>query len=127
MAEFAFMKEVLAAFGRGSVRLFRANSGMAWTGRVVSHTRQFITIADPRTFHGMPSGTSDLIGWQSIEITPDMVGQRVAVFVAVECKAPAGRPTEGQAAFLSAVRRAGGRAVLARSTADVAAALGPAP
>jgi hypothetical protein len=127
MAEFAFMKEVLAAFGRGSVRLFRANSGMAWTGRVVSHTKQFITIADPRTFHGMPAGTSDLIGWQSIEITPDMVGQRVAVFVAVECKTPAGRPTEAQAAFLSAVRRAGGRAVLARSTGDVAAALGPAP
>jgi hypothetical protein len=34
-----------------------------------------------------PKGTPDLIGFDSIIITPDMVGKRVAVFVGTELKA----------------------------------------
>lgn len=30
--------------------------------------------------------SADLIGWKPVTITPDMVGQRLAVFVSVECK-----------------------------------------
>jgi hypothetical protein len=106
------------------VRLFRANSGTGWQGRVLDHTARYMTLENPRAFHGFPAGTADLIGWQTIEVTPDMVGQRLAVFVAVETKSPTGRPTPDQRRFVGAVRSAGGRAVVARTLADVAAVLG---
>lgn len=30
--------------------------------------------------------SSDLIGWRTVTVTPDMVGRKVAIFVARECK-----------------------------------------
>lgn len=126
MSEFVFMKEVLAAFGRGATRLFRCNAGVSWQGLEVEHTRTRIVLDKPRAVHGWPPGTADLVGWQSVVITPQMVGQRVALFVAVETKSPAGRLTRGQRRFLTAVRAAGGLAVAARTLAGVAAVLGPA-
>lgn len=91
---------------RGAVRVFRNNTGQFRTedGRVV------------RT--GLCVGSSDVIGWQSIEITPEMVGQRVAVFVAIECKSDTGRTTKEQLAFIAAVRAAGGIAGICRSSED---------
>lgn len=68
--------------------------------------------------YGLCVGSSDLIGWTEVEITPDMVGKRVAVFTAIEVKAPKGKPTEAQNAFIDAVLRSGGRAGVARSDAD---------
>jgi hypothetical protein len=127
MAEFRFMKEVLAAFGRGSIRLFRCNAGVMWQGLTVEHTQHYLTLKNPRAVHGWPAGSSDLIGWQSVTVTPDMVGTRVAVFVAVETKSLCGRVTPEQQRFLSAVRGAGGRAVAARTLGEVAAVLGPQP
>ena len=58
--------------------------------------------------YGLFPGSSDLIGWREVEITPEMVGKRVAVFVAHECKRHGERPTESQANFIAQVRRAGG-------------------
>jgi hypothetical protein len=60
---------------------------------------------------GLGVGTSDLIGFQAIEITPHMVGKTVAQFVAVECKKPGGRLTEDQANFLKLVESFGGKAI----------------
>ena len=64
---------------------------------------------------GLFKGSSDLIGWQSVTVTPDMVGQRVAVFVAIEVKTPTGRVSREQQTFIDRVREAGGRAGVARS------------
>jgi len=118
------MKEVLQAFGRGTVRLFRSNAGVSWQGKEVEHTARFITLENPRAIHGWPAGTSDLVGWKSVVITQAMVGSRVAVFTAVEVKSPGGRLTDGQRRFLAAVQAAGGYAVAARTLAEVAAVLG---
>jgi len=49
-------------------RLFRANSGMGWIGKIIKKARGMITIKNPRPFHGMPAGTADVIGWESTEI-----------------------------------------------------------
>lgn len=64
--------------------------------------------------------SSDLIGWRSIVITPDMVGQTVALFVARECKHEGWRyaATEEQQAqlrFLDLVNNAGGDACFVSS------------
>lgn len=65
---------------------------------------------------GLGSGTSDLIGWVERTITPEMVGERVAVFASIEIKREnGGRLTELQRRFLERVKRAGGIAGVARS------------
>ena len=101
-----------------SGRLFRANSGMAWAGRVVNQSRQdswlTVTLAGARPFHGMPEGTPDLIGWTVREITPDMVGKRVAIFTGYEFKTPCTRTTIKQGAYLDLLEKSGGIAEIIR-------------
>lgn len=68
-------------------------------------------------------GGSDLIGWQSITITPEMVGMKIAKFVALECKTETGRPTTDQIRFLENVSNAGGLASIVRSETEALALL----
>lgn len=68
-----------------------------------------------RVPYGLVPGASDLVGWHSVTITPQMVGQRVAIFAAVETKAPRGHKRAAQRQFIDAVLQAGGRAGFARS------------
>jgi len=63
----------------------------------------------------MPTGTPDLIGWTQVEITPDMVGRKVAIFTAIECKSKSGRVTPEQLNFIQRVKDADGIAGIARS------------
>ena len=67
---------------------------------------------------GLCTGSSDLIGWTSVEITPEMVGKKVAIFTALEVKTPKGRTTDDQQNFINRVREAGGIAGIARSPED---------
>ena len=63
---------------------------------------------------GSPGG-SDLIGYRRVTVTPEMVGQDVAVFAAVEVKTPRGRIKPEQQQFVDHIRGAGGIAGIARS------------
>lgn len=69
--------------------------------------------------YGLLPGSGDLIGWQTVTITPDMVGQRFARFVSVEVKTPKGVVKPDQRLWADNVRKAGGIAVIARSVDDV--------
>ena len=75
-----------------------------------------------RVPYGLCAGASDLIGWRSVTITPDMVGQTIAQFVAIEVKAPGGKTKkkrlELQKLFLACVKRAGGLAGFATSVSE---------
>jgi len=117
------MANMLLRFGRGATRLFRINSGMGWVGKILSHTPDLIVLERPRPFHGAPPGSADLLGWHTVTVTPEMVGRRLAVFVAIEVKSATGRATAEQQNFGEAVRRAGGIAVVARNEDQIAAAL----
>jgi len=68
-------------------RLWRINSGMGWAGKILKKVAGTITIINARPFFGAPKGFPDQIGFDSIIITPEMVGKRVAVFVGSELKA----------------------------------------
>lgn len=68
-------------------RLIRVNAGTGWSGKIVKHDQGILILQNPRPFHGVPAGWPDLIGWETIEITPDMVGEKIAVFCAEEIKA----------------------------------------
>ena len=63
---------------------------------------------------GNPGG-SDLIGYRRVTVTPEMVGQSLAVFAAVEVKTPRGRIKPEQQQFVDHIRGAGGIAGIARS------------
>ena len=63
---------------------------------------------------GNPGG-SDLIGYRRVTVTPEMVGQDVAIFAAVEVKTPRGRVKAEQKRFVDHIRNAGGIAGIARS------------
>lgn len=79
-------------------------------------------LPDPKTGRpvqfGLARGSADLIGWRTVTVTPEMVGQRVAVFLSIEVKTSAGRLTPQQHNWLEAVRTAGGIAGVARSIGD---------
>ncbi|WP_455577320.1 VRR-NUC domain-containing protein [Anaerosinus sp.] len=93
--------------------LFRANVGNAWTGNNVEHKNYgSVLIHDARPFTtGLPQGFPDLFGLKSIEVTPDMVGKKIAAFVFIEVKQPKKKPTKTQThmhEFLTAQGAIGG-------------------
>ena len=79
-------------------------------------------LPDPRTGRpvqfGLARGSADLIGWRTLVITPEMVGQRIAVFTSIEVKTPTGRVRSEQQAWLACVQESGGIAGVARSVDD---------
>lgn len=132
-SESSVQSAILRGLGNGDTRLFRNNVGQAWVGNAARFSNAGTVIVSPgdvllrnaRPLHaGLCAGSSDLIGWRTITITPEMVGQRVAVFVAIEVKSDRGRATEDQAAFLRAVAAAGGMGGVARSVEDAEGIVG---
>lgn len=82
--------------------------------------------------YGLGPGTSDIVGWSSVVVTPEMVGKRVALFVAVEVKVP-GAYTDAerlaaQKGFVDIVLEHGGRAGFAdniKDATDIVMGTGP--
>ncbi len=68
---------------------------------------------------GLGVGSSDLIGYTRVTITPEMVGRTVAVFTAIEAKAATGRARTSQLIFVDTVKKAGGIAQIVKSEAEL--------
>ncbi len=111
-SEHEIQQRIRLACGRGPVRLWRNN-----TGALVDQQGRFVRF-------GLCKGSSDLIGLRSVVVTPEMVGQRIAQFVALEIKAPQGVVSPQQQAFLRLVQELGGVASVCRSIEQVQAVLG---
>jgi hypothetical protein len=107
MTESDILRTIQLDLAHGPVRLLRNNVGAlkAANGQMVRYGCGGV-------------GGSDLLGWRTITITPDMVGQSVAVFAAIEVKTPQGRVTPEQQNFIDRVAHFGGLAGVARSTED---------
>jgi hypothetical protein len=105
--EQTIQQHIRLACSKGDCRLFRNNTGTLRdaNGRPV----QF----------GLCKGSADLIGWTTRTVTPEMVGQQVAIFTSIEVKTLTGRIRPEQKTWLdAAVQAAGGIAAVARSVAD---------
>ncbi len=111
-SEHDIQQRIRLACGRGAVRLWRNN-----TGALVDQQGRFVRF-------GLCKGSSDLIGLRSLEVTPGMVGQRLAQFVALEVKAPQGVLSPEQRDFLRLVQELGGVAAVCRSVEEAEQLLG---
>lgn len=124
MKESALLKKILVEATKAGARLFRNNVGLGWTGKSTVFSTEMSTkvypgdvlIRQARPLHsGLCKGSHDLIGWTAITISPDMIGQRIAVFTGVEAKTKNVRVTKEQQNFHTAVQGAGGKSVIAYS------------
>jgi len=109
MNETTILQSIRLALGRvPGLRLFRNN-----VGGLKDQSGRFVSF-------GLHPGSADLIGWRSITITPNMVGQRLAVFASVEVKTPTGKVKPEQENWQKHVTDAGGLAFVARSPEEAA-------
>jgi hypothetical protein len=92
-SEQQIQQHIRIACSTGQTRLFRNNTG----------TLRDASTADLCSF-GLCKGSADLIGYRTITITPDMVGQQVAVFASIEVKTPTGRIRPEQQAWLDTIQ-----------------------
>ena len=67
---------------------------------------------------GLCPGSADLIGWHEVLVTPEMVGQKLAVFLSIEVKNSSGRVRPEQKIWKDAIDGAGGIAGICRSKED---------
>lgn len=108
------MRAIMAGVSTPGVRVFRNNVGALkdQEGRLVRYG-----VANP--------GGSDLIGWKSVEITQNMVGRKVAVFLAIEVKGERTPIRPEQRNFIDRVKADGGLAGIARCVDDALGIIDP--
>lgn len=111
MTETALVRSLLLRARSFSACLFRNN-----VGRLRDVTGAWVA-------YGLCVGSSDVIGWTRVTVTPEMVGREVAVFTAFECKVGRRVTTVEQGAFLATVKAQGGIAAVVRDVADAEAAV----
>ena len=110
MSETDLYTEILTEYSRGPTRIMRINAGMSYQGRVIERTPNRLVLSPWYPIRLAAEGVSDLLGWTTED--------SVAVFTAIECKFGRRKPTPEQESFIEVVRRAGGRAGVARSVQD---------
>jgi hypothetical protein len=110
MSESNVQREAQIELAKHGIKTFRNNVGVGWIGKLVRKNPDgSILLANARPLHaGLCKGSSDLIGYKSVIITQDMVGQRIAIFAAPEAKSTSGRLTEDQKNFIRVVQQDGG-------------------
>jgi hypothetical protein len=113
MSESSIQKQIRLAVSQGGAIVFRNNVGVL--------PDRFGT----PVHYGLCKGSSDLIGWRSVVVTPDMVGKRLALFLALEVKSATGAIRPEQKIFIENVRKAGGLAGVVRSVDEALGVCSP--
>ncbi len=112
--ETPLMKKMLLKIGgMPGIRIFRNNVGFAYQGVIESIKHPIrVVIKNFRCIKfGLLKGSGDFIGWKSVTVTPEMVGQKVAIFLSVEAKSETGKRSPDQINWAEIVKNAGGIAV----------------
>ena len=91
-------------------RLFRNDNGVGYVGGKLMRTKdnKRVLVGGRPIAYGLQPGSGDLIGWTPVEITSEMVGQKVAVFTSIEAKTEGDTVKREQYAWARRVRIAGG-------------------
>ena len=110
--EKALQEDIMNAVNRRKdARLFRNNVGQCKESNIGLK-------------YGLRKGSSDLIGFTKIIVTPNMVGKPIAIFTAIELKVKNKKPTPKQITFIKTVRNFGGIACVARDVNDISRIFG---
>lgn len=122
MSETNVVKDIILACSRGASRLFKLNTGVGWVGNFKRVKAMLVATSFRPLRAGLIlangdvlEGASDLNGWTSKVITPDMVGLNVAIYTVIEVKDLKGRTADLQKKFIKNVRSAGGIAGVAKT------------
>lgn len=129
-SENTIQRQIWLALGSIS-RLFRVNTGRAWisgmgpagvkrlpNGSVVITAARSIAMGFSAPSGDTIVGASDLAGWTTVKITPEMVGRDVAVYTSIECKnSKGGRSSPEQLNWMAQVKIGGGIAGIVSSPA----------
>ncbi len=114
--ESAVSNSIMLKLSKAGFRVFRNNIGSAWmaTGKPINTGNGDMLLKNARAvaFGVGGKGGSDLIGWHTVEVTEDMVGKKIAIFAAIEVKAPGGAVRPEQVNFVNQVNAAGGKAMI---------------
>ena len=100
-------REYLAAL-RPDQRRFRIIPGLFWTGEARRLKDGSVILRNARQVQTAPKGWPDFCGWDSVVVTPDMVGQTLAVFAGDEVKAEGDRLSKFQRMLGECLKRMGG-------------------
>lgn len=106
MKESIIGSDIQIEMSKTGVRLFRNN-----IGTLRDRNGTYVT-------YGLCNGSSDYIGWKSIEVTAEMIGRKLAIFVACEVKQPGKKATQEQKNFIAAVNFSGGIGVVVTSVKE---------
>ena len=106
--ETVLQQNIRLALGQHSnLRLFRNETGKLPNPRTGKWVR-----------FGLAKGSSDLIGFKTVKITSEMIGQEIAQFVSLEIKTERGKLTDIQQNWLQKVKSSGGIVGVARTVKD---------
>lgn len=94
LSETGVTKQIMLLNSVGGCRMFRINTGIAWAGKKIQGGVGFVALDDARPIvlglatsdNQSVQGVSDLFMMESIIITPEMVGKRVAIAGFIESK-----------------------------------------
>jgi ribosomal protein S19 len=85
---------------------------------IIAHAGQLVVINPQVIAYGLYPGSGDLVGWEPITITPEMVGQQIAVFTSVEVKTVHDNLSNKQRNWFRRVKEYGGIAEIYKELRD---------
>lgn len=135
MTEKNIQQRIMLAAAQAGATVFRNNTGngvagshmqrIEKAGPVMLQPGDWVVRHGSRIQYGLCVGSSDLIGWRRVIITPDMMYKQVAMFLALEVKTDSGKATHEQINFIEQVRKAGGLAGVVRSVDEAIGVCNP--
>lgn len=111
-SETEIMFAIRAALGQRGAALWRNNVGFD---------------RERRVHYGLGLGSPDLVGIQTVTVTPEHLGQRLGVFLGVEVKTPKGRVSDDQKRWHAVAAERGALVVVARSVDEALSLTGLEP
>ena len=79
-----------------------------FSGQFYAEQGDIVVINPKRISYGLYPGSGDFIGWETIIITEEMIGNKIAIFKSIEIKTARDRMKENQINWFRAVKRDGG-------------------
>lgn len=126
LSERNIQREIIKTINqKEDVRVFSNDTGMAYRPKTNELSQYFIDKHFIPIKYGLVPGSSDLIGFKTVRITPEMVGKEVAVFVSLEVKTPKRRliVPDPQIIWLNNVKNYGGIAEVVTSIEEAEIAI----